>query len=665
MSNKFKKISLLPLLFVLWQPVTLAQNPQGKAYPTGNYIFCGKEIPKSFSYLIEKKTGVNDWKPVAELKAPQNEAACIANIMQLPATIAAITPIEKPTISFVWNRIQKASVIDSLFAYAADPRYQYVAQTGWFDDGIKEPGTYSYRIKKLNKNGSETILNEVSVKFPSTSPVSDITPVRFTLNERSINISYSITDASNISGVKLYRSPYLKRTFSEIPAQLLYTKQKGDMVAVLSDQTATKGLTYSYVAQPYDALGNKGKLTDTLNIYFLAKPADIGLVTNFQVIPNPEKGGNQLKWDFNYSMNVNTIDVFRSTSYNGSYKMIAALSPKQKEYFDSRDINPAITYFYYISINNGISSSLPSARVPAILEGRKANSIPPQDLTAVRKENIVTLKFRRLGNDTRGYYVYRGDGYIAPLTQLPRMLLSTDSLLTYNDTLPRTINSMVYSYAVASINSSYNISPQSNRVSVSYSGGRLPVPDKVNAIMSNDDVLVTWSDAASLHSGVSSYRVYRKTMFDDKIEKSEELIATTGFTNNSFTDKSLVPGRYYIYQVQCVGNDSLDVGSLSQPTGILYKADALLQPGNVLAIPAENKIILKWALPIDDNLASTLIYRSVENGQPVLLKETSKTDETFEDTSAEKGTRYFYFIVLKYKDNRTSYPTDAVSAKWE
>jgi len=238
-------------------------------------------------------------------------------------------------------------------------------------------------------------------------------------------------------------------------------------------------------------------------------------------------------------------------------------------------------------------------------------------------------------------------------------------LLTYTDTLSRTINSMVYNYAVASVNSSYNISPQSNRVSISYSGGRLPVPEKVNAIMNDNDVLVTWSDAARIHAGVSSYRVFRKTTYNDKVEKTEELIATTGFSDNSFADRLLTPGRYYTYRIQCVGNDSLDAGSLSQPAGILYKADALLQPGSITAIPSEKSIILNWTLPVDNNLMSSQIYRSTENKPPVLLKEIDKPIETFEDNTAEKKIRYFYFIVLKYKDDRTSIPTDAVSAKWQ
>jgi len=662
MNNAIIKTQLLFLLILV--VLQVKSQSVSKCYQTGNFIFCGNELPKKFNYLIERKT-IEDWKPIAELKAPQSEAECMAAIMQLPASIAAVTPINKGTISFIWDKIQKSDIIDSLFAYRTDPRYQYVAGTGWFDDGICEPGIYTYRIKKVSKNGTVTTIGEVNVTFPSTPIVSKIMPVRFKLNERSISISYSITDYSTIAGIKLYRSAYLKNSFSEVPVQMMYMREKGELVAILTDENVSKGLTYSYVAQPYDALANVGKTTDTLNIYFVAKPADIGLVTKIQAIPTPEKGGNLLKWDIDYSMNVNTVDIYRSATYEGPYKLIAALNPKTKEYFDSREISPAITYYYYIIINTGIGQSLPSVRVPAILEGKKVNSIPPQDLTATRNENIVTLNFRRLGNDIKGYYVYRGDGYVAPLEQMARMLLSTDTLLTYTDTLPQTINSMVYSYAVASVNSSYNISPQSNRVSISYSGGRLPVPEKVNAMLDNDNVLVTWSDAASLNSGVSSYRIFRKTSYDDKVEKPEELIATTGFSNNSFIDRSLVSGRYYSYRVQCVGSDSLDIGSISQPAGILYKANALLQPGNISAIPSEKSIILRWTLPVDDNLVASLIYRSTENKPPVLLKEVDKSTETFEDITAQKKVRYFYFIVLKYYADRTSIPTDAVSAMWQ
>lgn len=665
MIAKYMSALILTFAFILCEYMVIAQTkPLGKAYQTGNYIFCGNEIPKNFSYVVERKTN-DSWKPLAHLKAPQSELECRADFMQLPKSLASISPIDKTVIAFVWDKIQRADVVDSLFAYSIDPRYQYLARTAFFDEGIKEPGTYTYRIRKVLNNGTVLSNNEVKVTFPSAEPVSNVSPVRFVLNENSISISYSIDDLNSISGIKLFRSTYLRNSFSEIPVELLYTQQKGEMVAVLTDKNVLKGLTYSYVAKPYDALGNLGKNSDTLNIHFSAKPADVGLVTNLQVTPDPERGGNILKWDFNYKMNANTIDIYRSASYDGPYLLITSLNPKTKEYFDSRNIQPSIAYYYYVSINTGIGQSLPSARVPAILEGKKPNPFTPQDLSSSREGNVVTLKFRKLGYDTKSYYVYRGDGYVAPLKQLPRMLISSDSLLTYTDTLPKTINSMVYSYAVASVNSSYNISPLSGRVSVSYSGGRLPVAEKVNAMINADNILVTWSDAASLHAGVSGYRVFRKATLNNSEVESERLIATTSFSQNYFTDSNVQPNRYYSYRIQCIGSDSLDAGSISMPGGIAYKTDKLLQPGSVTAIPSDGKIILKWNLPLVDGLSSSLIYRSIENSEPILLKEIEKQTEEFEDRSAQKNIQYYYFIVLKYNDNRLSIPTDAVSGKWQ
>ncbi|HPR60086.1 MAG TPA: hypothetical protein PLF35_04015, partial [Prolixibacteraceae bacterium] len=59
------------------------------------------------------------------------------------------------------------------------------------------------------------------------------------------------------------------------------------------------------------------------------------------------------------------------------------------------------------------------------------------------------------------------------------------------------------------------------------------------------------------------------------------------------------------------------------------------------------------------------IYRSTENGQASLLKELDKNISEYEDRSAQKNEQYYYFVVLKYSNGRTSKPSDAVSGKWQ
>lgn len=661
---KMKKLILIAGALLAFMNVTHAQSFTSKSYSTGNFIFCGRELAKNFSWLIEKQDARGKWISVAELRAPGNAAECRARMMSLPAVVASVTEFSQGMTDYIWEHIKNPSAtLDSLYVHSADPRWQYVAGAGWFDDGIKTPGTYKYRISRLSGARSKTEAREVSVTFPPEASSAEAVPLRYKVNMGYIEISYELSDMQNTVGLKLQRSPYMKNLFSEVPAETMFAEEKGKMVALVRDRDVTSGIIYSYMAIPYDGLGNLGKRSETVNINFVTKPADIGIVTELTVTPQPEKGGNLLKWDYDHASYVNAIEIYRSTSYNDNYKKVVSLPADQREYFDGSDLQPSITYYYYAVLNNGTGSSLPSARVPAIIRGNRENIIPPQDLTASRNSNVVTLKFRRVGYDIHGYYVYRADGYTSELRQLPLMLHSTDSLLTYTDTLPVSSRSAVYSYAVASVNSSYNISPMSNRVSISFSGGRMPVPDRLNALFKDDAVNLIWSDVATLNPSITTYEIYRSAAVEGQAPGPGQLVGTVNFMTNSFTDRQVLPGRNYVYKVRCVASDSTDVSSFSLPYSVYVPAAGALPPGEVSAIASAKFITLKWTLPVAEGIQSVLIYRAPENGKESLLKTLDAKSESYTDSSAEKGKMYYYFIVIKYKNGLESKPTEAVTAK--
>jgi len=656
---------ILFLLAIVITSTATAQPFKIRPYQTGIFIFCGKELPKKFSYLIEKKSLTTDsWTAVAEVRAPQNEAACKAALLDLPVVIASKTKIEDGTISIFWKLVEKSTVLDSLFAFAMDPRYQSAAGCGWFDDGIKIPGTYQYRISKIARNGEKTPAGESKVDFPGNPYNGTIEAVRYRINESNVSISYKISDSLNTAGVKVYRSLYKAGNFSEVSADVLFTKEDNKMVALIRDGSVLKNVTYSYIAQPYDVLGNPGKATtDTLNIYNFTKAADIGIVESFDATQVPEKKGIELKWKLQNVLNVTSVDVFRSVSYDGRYAKIASLPADANTYFDSYQLQPAKAYYYYLQINNGYGYSLPSARIPSILKGTRLNFLPPQNLTASRNENKVTLTFQRLGADTRGYYVYRASGYTGPLVQLPRMLLSTDTLLSYNDTLPMSSLPNVYTYAVASVNSSYNISPLTERVSVTYSGGMLPVPSAVNALWYNHKVFVTWNNVSEQNAAISAYRIYRSVVDNDNAEKDMKLVATTSFEENSYADSLVAAGVHYRYRIECVASDSADLSSLSMAAGIVIPSQLPLQPGSVSAYAADGKIVISWDLPEDKSIAAVRIYRATAGNDAQLLKELPVTATQFEDVNAKPGQVFFYYIKTVNGEGAESEPTDAVSAK--
>ena len=661
---KMKKIILIASVLLVSMHIADAQKYTSKSYATGNYIFCGKELPKNFSWLIERQDGRGKWISVAELRSPKNEAECRTRMMSLPAVVSAVTEISQGMADFIWEKIKKPSAdLDSLYIHSADPRWQYIAGAGWFDDGIKNPGTYRYRISRLGPSRNKTAVSETSVTFPPEPSSAEAFPLRYKVSMGFVEISYELSDMENTAGLKLQRSPYMKNEFRDISAETMFAQEKGKMVALVRDKDVTNGMIYSYVAVPYDGLGNLGKPSEPVNVNFITKPADIGIVTELTVTPQPDRGGNLLKLDYTHAAFVNAIEIYRSTSYNDNYKRVVSLPAGQKEYFDGSDLQPSITYYYYAVLNNGTGYSLPSARVPAILRGNKENVIPPQDLTASRKGNVVTLRFRRMGYDVHGYYVYRADGYASELHQLPDMLHSTDSLLSYTDTLPVSSRSSVYSYAVASVNTSYNISPFSNRVSVSFSGGRMPVPDRLNALPENNGVKLVWNDVAGLNPSVTGYEIYRTTASLEQESGPAQLMATVNFMTNSYTDNDVLPGRKYVYKVRCIASDTTDAGSFSLPYSVYVPAGNALPPGEVSAIASSKFISLKWTLPVANDIQSVLVYRAAENGKESLLKTLDAKTESFTDNSAEKGKMYYYFIVIKYKNGQESKPTDAVSAR--
>jgi len=653
------------VLFILVTTSVNAQNFKSKAYKTGNYIFCGSELPKHFSYLIEKKSDkTNDWISVAELHSPKNEAECEAVLLRLPVAIASLTIIDDKQIKKIWQLTMKAIILDSLYSYAFDPRYQSVAGCAWFDEGITKPGDYQYRVYKLAKSGEKTLLNEIKVTFPGSQFVATLRATNFKLNETNINISFALSDTINTAGVKIRRCLFKQNNFSEVPANVMFTTEKGKTVALITDASVATGVTYSYLAVPYDAIGNMGIQTkDTLNIYNLTKPSDIGIVEKFDAEPNVEKRGVDLKWKLKSQLYVTSIDIYRSATYSGKYFKIASLEAKATEYFDDNKITPATAYYYYILINTGYGNSLPSARVPVILKGNKKNLFPPQNLTISRKGRIVTLKFQRIGREIHGYYIYRANGYVAELSQLPEMLLSKDSLLTYSDTLPMTAEPAVYSYAVASVNTSYNISPLTERVSVQYSGGMLPVPSKVNVMLLGKSAFITWNNVSEQNAAVSAYYIFRSQGDENNKSVNLKRIAVNSYDQNNFTDTTIVEGKHYRYSVQCIGTDSTEVGSISSAAGIDIPEIWPLQPGSVSAFGSDKKIVIKWDIPNDNSVTGFRIYRALANKEATLLKQISADVNQYEDADVSTGQFYFYYIKSINKQGKESKPTDEVSAK--
>ena len=653
----------IALIFLIVSGAAFGQQVKTMTYATGVYVFCGTELPRRFSYIVERKSASDTgWTVMAELRTPKSEAECQGRLMSIPEVMLSNTQIDSAKVKWVWSKLYGAGALDSLYAFAMDPRYQFVAGVGWFDEGLAA-GTYQYRVAKKDREDNLVPAGEQRISFPSVSYEGRLRPVRFKPDERGVIIHYAVSDTLHTAGVKLLRSKQHERQYAEVTVKPFFTKVNNQWVAQVIDSSAAKGMAYQYVAIPFDPLGNPGPASDTLTVYTLVKPGEVGMVQTFDVKPSEAKQGMELSWTIKTSVALTSVEIYRSRSgYDSTYEKIASVPPQQTTYFDDRNLQPATSYFYYIIANGAYGRSFPSARVPGILKGNNANIIPPQGVTATRRGNIVTLSFTKVEPDTRGYYIYRANSYTGPLQQLSRMVLSTDSLVQYVDTLPLTGSPEVYSYAVADINTSYAVSPTGERVSVR-TPGRIPIPDGVAAMQQGDNVWVTWKDQTR-QALVVAYQLFRSEVAEAGGKAgSETMIAQLPPEQNSYLDTTVIEGKRYRYSVRCRGLEEGDEGGMSQWASIYLPDPLPLAPTQVMAIAAENKILLRWEAPADPSVAKINIYRAKAGETAQKIVSLPVSVKTYEDATAQKGVTYYYYLAAENGGQKESRVTEPVSGK--
>ena len=644
-----KRIFIIFSLSLLTSALAIAQTLESQTYPKGIYLFCGKDIPRNFFYLIEKQNASGLWAKAAELRAPQNAVALKANILRLPDFFTSTMTLPTERADFFWERLSLSTTIDSLALVTADPKIMAAVGCGWFDDGVAASGEYRYRVTKVYRTDS-IALGEISSRFPENNFKAKLKTALSEPEETHVTLYYELNDAKNIGDVILYRSRLMENNYQVTPTRTVYTSLNGRMVAMLSDESVAKGMAYNYVAIPRDRLGNLGTPSDTAQVYNLKNLSDIGIIDSFKIVGDKAKKGFMLTWAMKSDFYIHSYEIFRSKDYDSGYKSIATLPASESSFLDIHDINFGEIYFYYIVVNNGFGDNVPSAPTPAVLEGAQMNFLPPQNLIAELHGNVVHLSFASVDDDTWGYQVFRAEGYTGELKQIASISVSKlqkadgeHPVMVFTDTLAQSHMPQTLSYAVADINSSYNYSPLSERVAIQYSGGMMSAPSNVEAQLRGDRILVLWNDAAKTHPYIGGYQLWRSEV-KGETESEAQLIATLDFEQNNYIDTLIIPGTHYRYRVESVGLEG-ETSDRSLHAGIAVPKELPLPPGQVSAIAADNRILLRWDNPLDPSIQSIRVYRSTTSVQAALLKELPADQSTFEDKTAKPGEQYFYNVL--------------------
>jgi fibronectin type 3 domain-containing protein len=232
------------------------------------------------------------------------------------------------------------------------------------------------------------------------------------------------------------------------------------------------------------------------------------------------------------------------------------------------------------------------------------------------------------------YDIYRGTTSSAEtyLTSVGNVTTWTDSTLT---------NGTTYFYQVRAVNQKGASPLSAERSGTPVGVGTLPSAPQSVGVKPNDakGIVVTWKAPRTIgSSAIVAYKIYRGTA-----SKGETLLATVGNVL-TFTDTAVKNGTTYYYQITAVNGvgESPRTSEKSATRGTAPTA-----PRSVTATAGTGNVTLKWSSPSSNGGASVTgyrIYRGTTSGGETLLATAGGTATSFVDSTATKGTRFYYYV---------------------
>lgn len=647
-------------IMLRWAPVNVyTWNLANKyGYRVQRYtIVQGKKVVKEVTELELttaplKPKPIEEWEPFADDKYVSIAAECIFG----GAYIDVPTGFNP---HFAYKKYKEELHRFSFALYAADQSVKTAILSGlYFVDKTALPKEkYLY---KVFVNCPDTLAVDTASAFTGISEYAPLPkPLDFTATwgNKKVDLSWNILYLSHYyNAYSIEKSLDMGKTYHRIsennaiqvsdPGENAEFQYKSDTLAS-NDETVyyrVRGITpFGEISPPSDSVFGKGILP-------LENPP---VMINEDIINNTYI---KLDWLYPDEMNkyITGFKVYRSSKPKGQKTMIfKGTDPAARSFTDS---TPFITNYYLISVYNAGDEKLS----PIHSFVSRVDSFPP--LPPVNLQgNIDSLGGVHLSwkantdEDLDGYRLYHADNpafeFALVFPSIIRDTLCVDSVNL------KVLDKHIY-YRLKAIDVRDNQSGFSEILTLKRPDIIPPVPPVIKNISVTDKNLATllWVNSSSID--VVSHQIYRKTNQDTAFQ----LIATLGkgdSIRSDYTDKTVVPGRSYIYYICAVDDSKL----MSQPSNkgyVTLKSDE----EEVLKLKRKvytDKVKLTWEIDMEKQVKKVLVYRSVNQGNMQVLGYSTQSE--YWDNKLSPETEYNYCIKVEFIDGTTSVLSKTVSAK--
>ena len=653
MKNRLMLKKILPLTtLMLIVQLAFSQNPLSTYKgPEGIYVVCPNALPKGFSYLISRQqVGTTNWEPKATLTFEQDSTLFFSKVQKYSQASQAFPFPSSPVLrKHIWDAVLKANDVQELGMYGGMTTILQSTGNVWYDNTAKSGMSYMYELKIIGSGQAKSTLRSTIIKFETKEELSNFKLTTFQAQpfEKKITLYYKIGTNNEVANILVFKRIYLQSKFEQINAKIgVVRDSKSEPVFLVTDSAVNQKMVYEYFAVPIDKWGNIGQFSDTIRVGNMITD-ETPVFKSIRTSSLDKENAIKVAWKFAQTPYIKSVDIYRSTDYNGKdYRLLGSVSGKDSIFID-KDVAPVVSYYYTLVINGAYGKSSPSARISGMLKANRP-TVAPQGLKANVNGKLIELEWQKTDPLTYGYYVFRKEGE-GNFKQIGSLRLSNKEITTMTDTI-QNLTSSIISYSVKTFNTSYQISHLSDSVQIA-NPSKTVVEEITNfkAKYREGKIMLYW-DISQLSQTAEGFNIYRKENKGASVQLNKELITPI---QNYYEDLNLKSGNTYSYQIEVVGINNA-VSEKSSEASVEIVKSAILSPGSVSVRLQKNYHVIMWNSTDQKNIKGYTIYRTTDRQKPEKIGFVKQSQTLFADNSISASKSYHYGVVCQDNDGTES-----------
>ncbi|RKY89777.1 hypothetical protein DRQ09_00760, partial [candidate division KSB1 bacterium] len=188
-------------------------------------------------------------------------------------------------------------------------------------------------------------------------------------------------------------------------------------------------------------------------------------------------------------------------------------------------------------------------------------------------------------------------------------------------------------------------------------------PDGLTAVAGNKIVNLKWNQ--NNEDDILQYNIYR-SLIDGFSPSPSDSIGRTLYPDTTFTDNNVQNNTIYYYRISAVDTNNNMSEFSSQVSAFPQDTVAPSVPQNLVALPDNKKVTLKWSINPETDLKQYNIYRNLSSGFTPTSSDSVgsvlKPDTIFVDSNLVNNITYYYRISAVDSSGNESEFSEEVSA---